>query len=158
VTIADTRDAATLAGGAGEQQQPPSLLHAAQALLGELPGLLSDRVKLLSLELRRAGIALAQLVGIAVAAAILLITAWLALWVGIAGALMTLGLDWGWALLVVIAINVGAAFAAVQYARRLLGLLTLPATVRRLTVQTHEPPPMAPLHEPHPTAATSVAP
>ena len=84
--------------------------------------------------------ALAQLVALAVAAAILLVTAWLALWVGIAGALISLGLPWGWALLLVIAVNVGAALAAVARGRNLLALLGLPATVRRLSVKHPDAP------------------
>lgn len=124
-------------------QQPPAaagdgaaggLLQSLQALLGELPGLVSDRVRLASLELRRAGAALAQVVALAVAAALLLITAWLAIWVGLASAAIGAGIPWGWVLLLILAINLGAAWLAVQRARALLALLGLPATVRRLTI------------------------
>jgi hypothetical protein len=110
------------------------LFASLQALLQELPGLVSDRVTLASLELRRAGQALMQMLVLAVAAAILGVTAWLALWVGIGAALIDAGLAWGWALLLIVALNVGAAFIAVKRALALVTLLGLPATVRRLTV------------------------
>ena len=128
-------------------QQPTSLLQAAQALLQELPGLVSDRVRLLALELRRAGIALAQIIALAVASAILLITAWLAMWAGVAAAGIAAGIPWGWVFLLVLAINLGAAFLALKRARTLLALLGLPATVRRLTANSHEPPSMPSTHE-----------
>lgn len=145
MTIAETRGA-PVAGA--DMQQPPSLLHAAQALLRELPGLVSDRVKLLTLEMRRAGIALAQIVALAVASAILLITAWLAMWVGLAAALIAADMPWGWVFVLVLAINLGAAWLALKRARTLLALLGLPATVRRLTANaSHEPPSMPSTHE-----------
>lgn len=127
-----------------EPPPEPSLWSTLQALLHELPGLVGDRVRLASLELRRAGIALAQIVALGVVAAILLVTAWLATWVGIGGALITFGLAWGWALVVIIAINVGAAWFAISHARSLLGLLGLPATVRQLTGARSSPPPQPP--------------
>jgi uncharacterized membrane protein YqjE len=110
------------------------LFASLQSLLQELPGLVSDRVTLASLELRRAGHALVQMLMLAVAAAILGVTAWLALWVGVGAALIDAGLGWGWALLIIVALNVGAAFFAVKRALALVSLLGLPATVRRLTV------------------------
>jgi hypothetical protein len=55
-------------------------LTSLQGLLRELTGLVSDRVELLSLELQRAGQVLAQIVALIVGAAILGMTAWLALW------------------------------------------------------------------------------
>ena len=87
--------------------------------------------------MRRAGVALAQIIALAVAAAILLITAWLAIWVGLAAAAISAGVPWGWVLVLVLAINLGAAFFAITRARALLALLGLPATLRRLTVRQH---------------------
>lgn len=111
-----------------------SLFGSLKAVLGELPGLVSDRVHLLALELRRAGQALALMVAFVAAAAVLLCTAWLALWAGLAAAAIQAGVPWGWVMIIVLAINLAAAFYALQRARVLSHLLTLPATMRRLTV------------------------
>jgi uncharacterized membrane protein YqjE len=112
----------------------PSLLGTLQVLWQELPGLISDRVELLSLELRRAGIALAQIVVLVLAAVILAVTAWLVLWGGIVVALVSAGMHTALALLVAVAINLGAAAWAFLRSRRLLPLLSLPATQRHLMI------------------------
>lgn len=148
---ADTRQAPRA------EPQQPSLLRSAQALLRELPGLLGDRIKLLALELRRAGVALAQILALAVAAALLLITAWLAIWIGLAAAVIQAGLPWGWALLLVLVLNLGAAFLALQRARSLLALLGVPATVRRLSI-TPAPETSSPPASSHERAAQQHAP
>jgi len=142
----DTATAATRPSDRPAAARPPaprlderaaavSLLDLVQSLLHEVPGLISDRVELLSLELGRAGAALAKIVALTVAVAILGITAWAALWTGVVMGL--LALDWHWALAlgVVIVANAGAiAWAAFQM-RRLAGLLKLPATRRHLTMR-----------------------
>lgn len=111
-----------------------SVLELVLSLWADLPGLLSDRVRLLALELKRAGLALAVMVALVIGAAVLVATAWLALWAGIAAALIEAGLAWGWAFLIVLMLNLaGAAFALLR-AKSLAHLLTLPATMRRLTV------------------------
>jgi hypothetical protein len=103
-------------------------------LAGDLPGVLSDRIHLLSLELQRAGIALAQMVALVVAIAVLAVTAWAALWVGLAAALIASGLHGGWVIAIVLVLNLGAAVLAAIKVRSLAALLGLPATVRRLTL------------------------
>lgn len=115
------------------------MLQALQDLLGELPGLVSDRVQLLALEMQRAAQSLARMMALAVAAALMLTTAWLALWAGLGWAAIQAGMPWGAALAVIIALNAGAALLALQLARRLARLVGLPATVRHLTVQTPAP-------------------
>lgn len=134
------------------------------ALWRDLPGLLSDRVLLLSLELKRAGKALAVMIGLIVAAGVLAGTFWVALWVGITAALLQAGLAWGWVLLIVLAINLAGIAYALLRAKSLAHLLTLPATVRRLTVAPamvndalHPPAeavPPAPAYEPARDAVT----
>ena len=134
------------------------------ALWRDLPGLLSDRVLLLSLELKRAGKALAVMIGLIVAAGVLAGTFWVALWVGITAALLQAGLAWGWVLLIVLAINLAGIAYALLRAKSLAHLLTLPATVRRLTVapamvsDALRPPaeaaPPAPTYEPARDAVT----
>ena len=116
------------------RDQPASLTQAVTALLGELPGLVSDRVQLLSLEMRRAREALVKMVVLGLLAAVMAATGWLALWLGIAATIVHLGLAWPWAWLIVLAINLGVAAWAVLHAKSLLPLLGFPATLRRLTV------------------------
>jgi uncharacterized membrane protein YqjE len=110
-----------------------SLPKAVGALFADLPGLLSDRVHLLSLELRRASNALGQMVALGLLAAILFATAWIALWVGLAAAFLAVGLAWPWIVLLVLVINLGAATWAILRVKALAPLLALPATLRRLT-------------------------
>jgi len=110
-----------------------SLPKAVGALFADLPGLLSDRVHLLSLELRRASNALGQMVALGLLAAILFATAWITLWVGLAAALLAVGLAWPWIVLLVLIINLAAGIWAVMRVKALAPLLALPATLRRLT-------------------------
>ena len=110
-----------------------SLPQTLGALLADLPGLLTDRVHLLSLELRRASSALGQMVALGLLAAILLATAWITLWVGLAQAFLTVGLAWPWIVLLVLFVNLSAAIWALLRVKALAPLLTLPATLRRLT-------------------------
>jgi hypothetical protein len=116
-----------------------STLQSLLDVLGELPGVVSDRVELLALEVRRATQALTRMVALAVIAALLLCTAWLALWTGAAYGAIQAGLPWGWALSIVILANVATAFLALRHALSLSRLVALPATVRRLTKQAPSP-------------------
>src|SRR5471030_610510 len=109
-----------------------SLPKAVSALFADLPGLLTDRVHLLSLELRRASNALGQMVALGLLAAILFATAWIALWVGLAAAFLAVGLAWPWIVLLVLFVNLAAAVWAVLRVKA-LAPLALPATLRRLT-------------------------
>jgi hypothetical protein len=134
----------TLTQPPGRPKQPSaeaSLWHTLKSVLGDLPGLVSDRVQLLALELQRAGLALAQIIALTTAAAILASTAWLALWTGAAFALVQAGLTWGWALAAVSLLNLGAAALAMWRARALLRWLALPATFRHLTLPAAPEPP-----------------
>jgi hypothetical protein len=119
---------------------PEGLIDLLQGLLADLPGLVSDRVELLALELQRASRSLAQIVALVVAAAILGVTAWLATWAGISAGLIALGLHWGWAMLLVVLANVIAAWAAIARVRALAPRLGLPATRRNLTVRPDKNP------------------
>ena len=110
-----------------------SLPKANGALFADLPGLLSDRVHLLSLELRRASNALGQMVALGLLAAILFATAWITLWIGLAEAFLALGLKWPWIVLLVLFVNLSAAVWALLRVKALAPLLALPATLRRLT-------------------------
>lgn len=119
---------------------PPSLLDQIKSLACELPGLVSDRVELLALEVQRAAQALMQMVALVVAIAILGVTVWLAMWVALVNVLMQAGMPLLGALLLAIALNGIAIAVAVARVRRLLPRLGLPATRRHLTVPSHPGP------------------
>ena len=120
----------------GPPDEVESLPRAIGALFADLPGLLTDRVHLLSLELRRASNALGQMVALGLLAAILFATAWLALWIGLAAAFLAVGLAWPWIVLLVLFINISAGVWAMLRVKALAPLLALPATLRRMTPDT----------------------
>jgi len=103
-----------------------------QDLVAVLPGVVSDRLELLALELHRAGRGMVQIVALVLATAVLCATAWLALCTGLALILVELGLSLPWALLVVLVANLLLAWAALSRVRHLLVSLGLPATRRHL--------------------------
>lgn len=115
------------------------MLQALGLLLDNLPGLVSDRVHLLALELKRAGFALGQMVGLFVVAAICGLTAWFALWGAVAGGLVAAGLAWGWAAFIVVVVNLALGWFAVRRASAMVPLLKLPATMRSLTFTAINP-------------------
>jgi len=129
-----------------ERAGPGSLLHALRDLVADVRGQVSDRVHLFALEMKRAGLALAQIVALGVAAALFALTAWFALWMGLAAALIDWGLAWGWVWLLVLVLNAaGIAFALLRV-KKLAHALTLPATTRHLSVA--QAPPSGVMHEP----------
>jgi hypothetical protein len=138
-----------------------SLFGVLQGLLHDLPGLVSDRVELFSLELKRASRALAQLAALAIAIAVLGVTAWIAIWVQVGVWLWQAG--WPW-LPVVLIVHAAAIWFAAMRARTLSHLLGLPATRRRLTVgftaaaAAVAPPKAATTQPVRPTAATTPSP
>ena len=103
-----------------------------QDLVAVLPGLLSDRLELLALELHRAGRSLVQIMALVLATAILVTTAWFVLCGGLSMALVAQGLSWPLALLAVLPVNLVLAWAAMSRVRGLLANLGLPATRRHL--------------------------
>jgi hypothetical protein len=135
--VAPTPDAA--AGAAAGSSASKPLLDQLLSLYRELPGLISDRVDLISLELHRAGRTLLQIVALLVVAAILGVTAWLVLWAGIVSALVAAGWPLVLALAVALVSNIGASAWALFRMRRLLPLLGLPATRRHLTLDPPSP-------------------
>ena len=131
----------------------PSLLTAASSWVGDLPGLIGDRVELLALELRRAGVTLTQMIALGAIATLLGLTAWFALWGLVIGGLYALGMPWFGALLVVLIVNVAGAAWALMHARQIAPLLGLPATRRHLSFKSATPPAAAPSPPSSPTAA-----
>jgi uncharacterized membrane protein YqjE len=147
---------ATATGPAGPGAPEP-LLKSLQALLHDVPGLFTDRVELLTLELQRAGQALAQIVVLLIVAAVLGVTTWLVLWATLVIALLAAGLGWVGACLLVVVVNLAATALAVARVRRLLPRLRLSATRRHLLPR---PAPGADSNEPRgdpnaPTAPTA---
>jgi uncharacterized membrane protein YqjE len=139
-----------------ERNPRESLWDLGQSILHELPSLIGDRVELLSLELQRASQALVKITVLATGAAILALTAWLALWGVLAGVLIAL--DWppAAACAIVVVINAAAAAWLVLRARSLLKLIGLPATRRHLLFGRREPP-VTPPDERHVVAPGSLA-
>lgn len=110
----------------------PPWFQSLQDVLAALPGLVSDRLELLALELHRSGRGIVQIVVLMLVVAILGASAWLALCVGIAFAWVALGLPWPGALLAVLLVNLMLAWAALARVRFLLSHLGLPVTRRHL--------------------------
>ncbi len=136
----------------------PSFTDLIRTFLHQIPAVVSDRVHLLTLELRRAMQALVGIVVLMLCAVVLLLTTWVALWTALAVALLDAGWGGGWVALLVVVLNGGAATFALFKASRLAALLTLPATFRRLTLP---PPPdsaVAPAAMPADAAPTSITP
>jgi uncharacterized membrane protein YqjE len=108
------------------------LLENTRALWHDLRGLAHDHLQLAALETQRAGKSLVNMVVYGVAAAILLVSAWLGL-MG-AGVLWAIagGLNASAALLLVAALNIAAAFILFTMIRRSSQQLRFPATVRSL--------------------------
>jgi uncharacterized membrane protein YqjE len=131
-SAAGTPGAASAAATRGTE----SLIDLVRGVLHDLPGLVGDRVELFSLELHRAGITLVKVLAMTVVAAILGVTAWLAMWSILVGLLMAAGWHWALANGLVLLINLGAAAWAVQRVRRLMKHLSLPATRQHLMVGT----------------------
>lgn len=115
-----------------------SLFDSIRAVLRDLPGLVGDRIDLLSLELHRAGIALATMVAWLVVAAIVGSTAWLALCAAAALALINRGLPTAPVLLGVMVVNLLIAWWAIVKVSALAPLLKLPATRRQLSFRSNE--------------------
>jgi len=123
-------------------RRPESLIDLARGVLHDLPGLIGDRVELFSLELHRAGIALVRMLAMTVVAAILGVTAWLAMWSILVGLLMAAGWHWAAANGLVALINLAAAAWAVRRVRQLVKQLNLPATRQHLMLgagSSHRP-------------------
>ena len=115
-----------------QELRGPPWVRTFQDLVAALPGLVSDRLQLLALELHRAARSLVQITALILIAAILCTTAWLALCSGLGLALVAQGVSWPLALLAVLLLNLALAWAAVRRVRRLLVNLGLPATRRHL--------------------------
>jgi hypothetical protein len=111
--------------------EPPgsvSSLAAAVRVLGE------RLLALAALEGRRAGVSLAFMLGLALAAAVLAVTGWVAALAAVMLALVQNDvIGWGWALAIAAASSFAGAGGLVALAIRRSGDLTFPATRRQLS-------------------------
>ena len=123
-----------------------SLAQSLLALAQDLPGLFSDRVYLLALELRRARHSCVKLVAMALIAVILALTAWAAFWALLATIALALGMPWYGVFVLILLLNGLGVWFALSRARALVDRLALPATLRHLTLAPNPaaPPPAAP--------------
>jgi len=109
---------------------PASLIEVAGALWSDVQGAITERFKLLGLELRLAGMTLVQVLVMAVIVAVLVVTAWLGLMGGVVVGLMSVGLHWAIALGVGIAINLAVAAWLVRGMLQLIERVGMPASLR----------------------------
>ena len=117
----------------------PSALDLLRALMEDVPRLIGERVRLFTLELQRAKQALIVIVALGAVAALLLLTAWFVIWGAVIAGLVQAGLAWGWAVLIVLVVQLGGGVFALRYALSMTRYLALPATARHLTVRTRSP-------------------
>lgn len=103
-----------------------------QDLARALPGLVTDRLELLALELDRAGRSITQIMLLALLATILGVTAWVALCGAVALALVALGMSWPLATLAISVVNLLLAGTVLVRIGRLTAMVGLPATRRHL--------------------------
>lgn len=123
-----------LAGGSPPAGQRPSF----RALGNELAAAFGARAHLLELEAKQAAWSAAYMIGFAVAAALLGVSAWLILIGGLITLAIRLGVPWWLAVLVAIALQAGAAWLLIARLRDLAGNLTFAATRRSLSRRSTE--------------------
>ncbi len=109
-----------------------SLPEAARAAWDDMRGAVSERAKLLTLELRLAGMTLVQLVIYAVIVAVLVISAWLGLMGALVVTFVNVGLHWALALGIGIVVNLGVAAWLLKLMNGLVERVGLPASLRQL--------------------------
>lgn len=111
-----------------------SLIEAGSALLGAVLALTGDTVRLAALEMRLAVLSLSGMLVLAVAGALLLVTAWLLLAGALAVWLVRLGLAWEAALLGAALLNVLLCLPLFWLIGRLSRNLLFAATRRQLAL------------------------
>lgn len=139
-TTTEAPPAAATAGGsasfatAPDPADPPAdgLLAGVNAVWDELRTTVHQRLRLATLELRLAGLTLAQLLVMAVAVALLAVTAWLGLVAAAVGGLVAAGLHWALAVALGVVLNLAAAGWLVRTMLSTVERLDLHATLRRL--------------------------
>ena len=126
----------------GVQPRPraPTLGEVVGRLLGETRSLVADYAELAVLDARRAAIRLAWLLGAVLIAAVLVVTAWMALVAGGIVYLLGQGASWITALLVAALINLAGAAALGWWVRSLVTEVPFTALVRQLRAEAPKEP------------------
>lgn len=132
-------DPAADAGSEAQLPPPSGVKEALSTLWEDARGALSERFKLVSLELRLATMTLMQVIVLSVVVAVLAVTCWLLLVAGIVAGFVSAGLHWAIALALLIAINVGVAYFLVKLMIRLIERVSLPKGLRRRSASTPTP-------------------
>jgi apolipoprotein D and lipocalin family protein len=117
----------------------PAAAPSLASLWRSVQGLVAHRLRLLFLELEQARQALLQTVALAVLATVLAATLWLAFWVGLVGALWMAGVAPWLIWVLVTGVNALALGVTLWRVRRVIALLSLPATQRCLLSNKEQP-------------------
>lgn len=125
--------AGAAAPDAAAAPMPSGVHEALGALWEDARGALTERLRLLSLEARLATMTVIQVIVIAVVVAVLAVTSWLLLVGAVFAGFVAAGLHWGIAVALLIAVNVGVAFALVKTAIKLASRVSLPRSLRQLS-------------------------
>jgi hypothetical protein len=121
-------------------RRPGGLAGLLGRLAGDTRDLVTDYALLAALDARRAAIRLALLLGGVLIAAVLVVTAWMALVAGGIVAMLGQGASWITALAVAALINLAGAAALAFWARRLVVEVPFTALVRQLRAQAPKEP------------------
>ena len=119
-------------------QRPPGLGELIGRLLTEAHALVSDFAELAVLDARRAAIRLALLLAAGLGAAVLVVTAWMALIAALAVWLWGEGMGWPAALAIAAGINIAAAVGLALWMKTVAKEMPFTALLRQLR---GEPPP-----------------
>ena len=117
---------------AGARSPPRGVLDELSATFASARRVLCDFLVLLSLETRRAGLALVWMVAFGAIAAILVVTSWLGLMAALALWAVSLGIPWVTAVTVISLANLLAAAIMTYVCMRMSRDLLFPATRRQL--------------------------
>lgn len=128
----DSATTESLRAAAAAEAANDGVLDSAQAIWREFSALAKDHLELALLETQRAGKSAVNMLVYSIAAALLLVTAWLGLLAAIVVGLAAAGLHPGWGILGVVVLNLAGAFALYLMIRRNSENLRFPATVRSL--------------------------
>jgi hypothetical protein len=132
-TEADAAASATVGLDAAGGELPAGIADTARAAWGDLRGAVSERLHLVLLELRLAGLTLVQLIILSVIVAVLVVTAWLGLISGIVIAVASVfGLHWSLALGIGVVANLLVAYGLVRSMHKMVERVALPGTVRAI--------------------------
>ena len=126
----DAAAAGQKAGSGSPEAANDGVLDSAQALWRDFTALAKDHLELALLETQRAGKSAVNMLVYAIGAALLLVTAWLALLAAIVLGLAELGLHPAFGALIVVGLNVAGAYVLYRMIRKDSENLRFPATVR----------------------------